>query len=145
MPTIVAENTAIPAGVLHVAVGVVINARRELLVTQRAAGTHLEGYWEFPGGKVEAAETVEQALSREFKEELGIEIGACRPLLKVQHRYPQKTVLLDTWRVLNYLGEPHGREGQPLRWVPLSTLSYDAFPPADRPIIDYLCERLLAS
>jgi 8-oxo-dGTP diphosphatase len=145
MPTIVPEYAAIPAGVLHVAVGVVINSRHELLVTQRAAGTHLEGYWELPGGKVEAAETVEQALSRELKEELGIEIGECRPLLKVQHRYPQKPVLLDTWRVLSFRGEPHGREGQPLRWVPLSSLSYDCFPAADRPIIDYLCERLLAS
>ena len=86
MPTIVPEQAAIPAGVVHVAVGVVINSRYELLVTQRAVGTHLQGYWELPGGKVEANETVEQALSRELSEELDIEIDECLPLLKVQHR-----------------------------------------------------------
>ena len=139
MPTTVADN-----GLVHVAVGVIVNAAREILVSRRPPGTHLAGLWEFPGGKVETAESVERALARELEEELGIEVLEARPLLQVRHRYPRKTVLLDTWRVLRYRGEPHGREGQPLRWLPVDALASASFPAADGPIIDYLCERLLA-
>jgi 8-oxo-dGTP diphosphatase len=139
MPTTAADDVLV-----HVAVGVIVNAAREILVTRRAPGTHLAGLWEFPGGKVEAAESVEKALARELEEELGIEVLEARPLLQVRHRYPRKTVLLDTWRVLRYRGEPHGREGQPLRWLPVDQLTAASFPAADGPIIDYLCGRLLA-
>jgi 8-oxo-dGTP diphosphatase len=73
----------------------------------------IRGLWEFPGGKVEAEESVETALGRELHEELGIVVDVARPLIKVQHDYPDKQVLLDVWEVSAFTGEPHGAEGQP--------------------------------
>ena len=143
MPTIAPEARE-PAREIHVAVGVIVSLAGEVLVTQRAAGTHLAGFWEFPGGKVEPAEPVQAALKRELDEELGIQVTQCRPLLEVRHRYSDKAVRLDVWQVSSFDGEPHGREGQPLSWVSLGNLAYEHFPAADRPIIDYLRGHLLA-
>ena len=126
------------------AVGVISNTAGEILVSRRAPGTHLAGLWEFPGGKVEATETAKAALYRELEEELGIQVVDACALMRVRHRYAEKTVLLDTWRVLSYRGEPHGCEGQPLCWLAADALAAADFPAADRPIIDYLCERMLA-
>jgi 8-oxo-dGTP diphosphatase len=74
-------------------------------------------------------------MRREIREELGIEVQALAPLLRLEHRYPEKTVLLDTWRVLRWAGEPHGAEGQPLRWLLPAQMDPADFPPADIPII----------
>ena len=76
--------------VVHVAVGVLIDDANCVLLARRQKGTHLEGYWEFPGGKVESGETVEAALARELREELGIEIGETLPLMTVSHDYGEK-------------------------------------------------------
>ena len=108
--------------VIHVAVGVLIDDANRVLLARRQKGTHLEGYWEFPGGKVESGETVEAALARELSEELGVEIGETLPLMKVSHDYGEKQVLLDVHRVLSWAGEPHGAEGQPIAWVSASAL-----------------------
>ncbi len=121
--------------IVRVAVGVVADAAGAILITRRPDHTHQGGLWEFPGGKVEADETVEAALQRELHEELGIVVQAAEPLLQVQHAYPDKTVLLDVWRVLGYHGQPHGREGQPLAWVLPAALADFPFPAADAPII----------
>ena len=82
-------------GVIHVAVGVLIDGSNCVLLARRQKGTHLEGYWEFPGGKVESGETVGAALARELSEELGVEIGETSPLMTVNHDYGEKQVLLD--------------------------------------------------
>lgn len=121
-----------------VAVGVLINPRSEVLITRRPGHVHQGGLWEFPGGKVELGETVQMALARELEEELGIEFLAARPLIRVHHAYPDKTVLLDVWRIDRYRGEPRGREGQPLEWLSIEQLARRAFPAADRPIINAL-------
>lgn len=123
---------------LHVAVGVVRNSCGEVLLGQRLPGKHLAGYWEFPGGKVEAGETVQQALARELHEELGIHVNASQPLITVRHDYPERSVLLDTWVVDNFTGDVDatGPEGQALRWVHESELSRWQLPPADRPIVN---------
>lgn len=120
---------------LRVAVGIITDARGAILIARRPDHVHQGGLWEFPGGKVEAAETVETALRRELHEELGVVIQAAEPWLRVRHPYPEKTVVLEVWRVMAYRGEPHGREGQPLTWALPETLAHFAFPAADAPII----------
>lgn len=126
---------------VRVAVGIVADAAGAILITRRPDHAHQGGLWEFPGGKVEAGETVTAALRRELHEELGIQVQAAEPLLHIRHAYPDKTVLLEVWRVTAYQGEPHGREGQPLTWVLPARLADFAFPAADAPIIEALTGR----
>ncbi|HHW75903.1 MAG TPA: 8-oxo-dGTP diphosphatase MutT [Xanthomonadaceae bacterium] len=128
-------SEATAASVIHVAVGIVADASGAVLVTRRPDHVHQGGLWEFPGGKVEAGETVEAALRRELHEELGIAVQAAEPLLQVRHAYPDQFVLLDVWRVTAYHGEARGREGQPLVWMLPAGMADSAFPAADGPII----------
>lgn len=120
---------------IHVAAAAVFNERGEVLLARRPDHLHQGGLWEFPGGKVEAGEAVEQALARELREELGIEVEQARPLIRIAHDYPDRRVLLDVWRVERFHGEPHGREGQPLAWVMPDALPVYEFPAANRPIV----------
>ncbi|MBT9529285.1 MAG: Nudix family hydrolase, partial [Pseudomonas sp.] len=120
---------------VHVAAAVIRRGDGHILLAKRADQQHQGGLWEFPGGKVEAGESVSTALHRELHEELGIAVTAARPLIKVQHDYPDKQVLLDVWEVSGFTGEPHGAEGQPLAWVsPRQLPDYD-FPAANQPIV----------
>ena len=120
---------------VHVAAAVIRRADGQILLAKRADQQHQGGLWEFPGGKVETGESVATALHRELQEELGIAVTAARPLIKVQHDYPDKQVLLDVWEVSGFTGEPHGAEGQPLAWVsPRQLPDYD-FPAANQPIV----------
>ena len=120
---------------IHVAAAVIRGEGGKVLIARRADTQHQGGLWEFPGGKVEAGETVEAALSRELQEELGITVNAARPLIKVQHDYPDKQVLLDVWEVSSFTGEPHGVEGQPLAWVSPRDLAEYEFPAANQAIV----------
>ena len=120
---------------VHVAAAVIRRADGHILLAKRADQQHQGGLWEFPGGKLEAGESALVALRRELQEELGIAVTAARPLIKVQHDYPDKQVLLDVWEVSGFTGEPHGAEGQPLAWVsPRQLPDYD-FPAANQPIV----------
>ncbi len=127
-------NTA-PDRRVHVAVGVISDGADKILVSRRAEHLHQGGLWEFPGGKVETDESVRAALQRELLEELAIEVVDCAPLITIAHDYTDKSVLLDVWWVEAFQGEPHGREGQPLRWVEAVELRSLAFPAANLPII----------
>lgn len=121
---------------MRVAAGVIWNETGDqVLLAQRLPGVHLGGLWEFPGGKFEAGETVEQALRRELSEEIGIEVVASSPLIALENRYPDRTVSLHVREVRRFTGMPHGREGQLVRWVSPSALDAYPFPPANRPII----------
>lgn len=120
---------------VHVAAAVIRRGDGRILIARRAETQHQGGLWEFPGGKVEAGETVACALRRELREELGIEVTRSRPLIKVSHDYPDKQVLLDVLEVDAFEGEPHGAEGQPLAWVLPKELAEHAFPEANKPII----------
>jgi len=122
-------------GYIHVVVGVILNQNNQVLISLRPNHSHLGGCWEFPGGKVEQNETIEQALFRELKEELDIEIEECRPLIKVTHHYDEKSVLLDVWAILSYTGAAKGNEGQRLCWKPVTQLDANDFPKADIPVI----------
>ncbi len=122
--------------VVHVAVGVILNDAKQILITQRSADSHQGGLWEFPGGKVESGETLEQALLRELNEELGIEVGRSSPLLQVHHDYGDKTVLLDVCVVWEFVGNARGLEGQAMKWVAPASLGEYKFPAANEPIIE---------
>lgn len=131
------DNPQAQPATVHVAVGVILDESGRVLITQRSARQHLGGYWEFPGGKVETNESVQQSLTRELREELGIDIveESTRPLCLVEHDYGDKKVVLDVWQVTRYRGTPSGLEGQPLRWVAVDDLQAGQFPAANRTII----------
>jgi mutator protein MutT len=109
-----------------------------VLIAQRPAGKHLAGMWEFPGGKVEPGEARVDALRRELEEEIGINIGVPRPLLRLRHTYSYGEVLLDVWVVRRYRGKPRSLDGQALRWCRRASLGTAGLLPADRPIIGAL-------
>ena len=120
---------------VHVAVGVIVNTDGKILIAKRPLSAHQGGLWEFPGGKVDADETIEQALVRELREELAIDVLASQPLIQIRHHYPDKSVLLDVHKITQFAGEPCGNEGQPVQWVDARNLNNFEFPAANRPII----------
>ena len=124
--------------IVHVAVAVIINDDDEICVSLRHQDSHQGGLWEFPGGKIEAGETVEQALAREIKEELDLDIETSRPLITVSHEYHDKKVCLHVNRILSYRGQAKGVEGQPVKWQPLNLLAENDFPAANTAIIKAL-------
>ena len=120
---------------IHVAVAVIVNKNNEVCISLRHKNAHQGGLWEFPGGKVEQGETIKQALVREIREELNLEIKQSRPLITINHTYDDKAVCLHVCKVMSYQGEVTGLEGQQLKWLPVSRLCADDFPAANLPII----------
>lgn len=123
---------------LHVAAAVIRDASGRVLIARRPPGRALAGSWEFPGGKVADGETVHQALVRELREEIGIEVRAAEPFMRYRHAYPQSVVVLDVWTVAEYDGEPRALEGQALRWESVDRLMGAGLLEADRPIVEAL-------
>ncbi|MFQ3249022.1 MAG: 8-oxo-dGTP diphosphatase [Glaciecola sp.] len=120
---------------VHVAVGVV---RRDntFFICKRADYQHQGGKWEFPGGKVESGESVEEALNRELHEEIGIRVLDSSKLIEIAHEYPDKRVLLSVLLVNEFSAEPYGKEGQIHQWVALNELRNIDFPEANAAIVD---------
>jgi 8-oxo-dGTP diphosphatase len=106
------------ARIVEVAVGVVLRDDGAVLIGQRVPGKPYAGWWEFPGGKLEAGESVADALARELNEELGLEAVESAPWVVRGHAYPHATVRLYFRRVRRWRGEPQSREGQALVWRP---------------------------
>lgn len=125
---------------VHVAVGVVRRGT-QVFISLRADNAHQGGKWEFPGGKVEANETVLDALRRELQEEIGILVQSSEPLLVIEHDYGDKLVKLDVHSVSAFNGEPEGKENQQTRWVEVSALEASEFPAANVAIIDALQQK----
>ncbi len=125
---------------IHVAAGVILNAQREVLLALRPRDKHQGGLWEFPGGKVEAGETVQQALARELLEEINLTVLESSRLLVVDHDYGDKQVTLEVLLVTQHSGIPEGREGQTITWVHIDNLHSYAFPEANTPIVRALQE-----
>ena len=121
---------------VHVAVGVILDEDHNILITRRAPDAHQGDLWEFPGGKVEAGESLALALARELREELGISIGRTSGLLEIRHDYGDKSVLLDVHVVWDFSGEARALEQQPLAWVAAGELGDYAFPAANAPIVE---------
>ncbi|RUO37535.1 8-oxo-dGTP diphosphatase MutT [Aliidiomarina shirensis] len=128
---------------VHVAVAVVINTTAQVLISKRAEHQHQGGLWEFPGGKVEAGETLLSALDRELHEELNLHVDSAEPLLSVSHNYGDKQVLLDVWQVTRFHGEVQANEGQQWLWADITKLQSLDFPAANVPILEVV-EKLLA-
>lgn len=112
----VARQGGTNRAVVDVAVGVLIRADGEFLLTSRPAGKAYAGYWEFPGGKLEIGETVEQALQRELHEELGIAIGPATAWKVSMVDYPHALVRLNFFKVFNWTGDLQMREAQSCSW-----------------------------
>ena len=106
-----------------------------ILITKRPDNVHLAGLWEFPGGKVESGESLEAALHREIREELGVEITVDREFFSVAHEYPDKSVHLHFFDCTILRGEPQPLEVADLRWVKTGELVDFEFPPADVELI----------
>lgn len=124
---------------IRVAVGI-IKRGNKILIAERPLGKPYSGYWEFPGGKVEADEDAYHALQRELQEELGICVRAGTHWFDHAHTYPDKTVLLHMWLVDDFTGELQGAEGQTLRWVTLPEMREARLLEGNWPILERLVE-----
>ncbi len=123
---------------IDVAVGVVIRRDGAVLLGQRVPGKPYAGWWEFPGGKLEAGESVEHALARELHEELGLEVNCSLPWVVRGHAYPHATVRLHFRRVVDFTGEPSSREGQAFVWRSPWAIDVAPLLPATVPVIGWL-------
>lgn len=125
-------------GLIEVVAAVLTRPDGHVLLAQRPAGKAYAGYWEFPGGKVEADEALAAALARELAEELGITIGTpCRWITRV-FSYPHATVRLNFFRVFDWQGEPHPHEGQMLAWQRPEAVTVTPLLPANFPVLKAL-------
>ena len=127
---------------VHVAVGVILDVDRNILLTRRHDHMHQGGLWEFPGGKLEAGESLSVALARELQEELDITPVKTSPLIEIHHDYGDKSVFLDVHVVWEFSGQPRGLEGQPMAWVSAAQLSDYEFPAANKPIVAAILQEL---
>ena len=111
-----------------------------VLIAQRPAGKALAGRWEFPGGKVAVGESERHALLRELREELGIEVNAARPFMRLTHAYEDRDVELSLWIVERFTGEPRSLDAQALKWVTPAQLPGEDILEADQPFIAALVD-----
>ena len=125
--------------IVDVAVGVLIRPNGDFLLTSRPPGKVYEGYWEFPGGKLEQGESVEQALRRELQEEIGITIGAVHPWKVEVVDYPHALVRLNFCKVFEWTGELHMHEGQSFAWQSLPVTVQPVLP-GTVPVLDWFAE-----
>jgi len=128
MPSIVPER-------LEVVAGIILDGNGRVLLAQRPVHKHQGGCWEFPGGKIQSAETASAALLRELAEELDIEVLQSRPFMTVDHDYPDLSVRLRFREVTHWQGVPRGMEGQPLDWYFPSEMPKLPFPAANLPVV----------
>ena len=127
--------------ILNIAVGIIRNPQGEIFITRRAADAHMANMREFPGGKIEAGETPEQAMIRELQEEVGITTQSATLFDKLEYQFPDRHITLWFWLVDKWQGEPWGKEGQPGEWIAQSALKAKDFPPANEPVITKLIQQ----
>ena len=123
---------------IEVAVGVLFNEEGQVLIGQRTVKDNYYQKWEFPGGKLETGETPQQALVREFDEEIGILINQSEDLMLLEHDYPDREVRLHVQVIKGYSGEISAMEGQALKWIDLTELSNIDFLSGNTPIVEKL-------
>ena len=123
--------------IVEVAVGV-IKRGNKIYISKRADDLHQGGKWEFPGGKREPNEKIEQTLARELSEEIGIQVIKQSPFMLIEHNYGDKKVRLDVRLVEDFEGKASHLEGQISQWVDINELGQFTFPDANKVIIDKL-------
>ena len=127
---------------ISVSAGILINNDNQILLSQRTADKSFPGQWEFPGGKIESSETAHEALIRELKEELGIDIDNSYLFKRIEHYYDSFTANIEFFLVDSWSGELSGEEGQLVRWFSVRDLRDLPILAADNPVIDELQELL---
>ncbi|MGY5583709.1 8-oxo-dGTP diphosphatase MutT [Vibrio cincinnatiensis] len=122
---------------IHIVAGIILNSERSrLFITKRPDDKHQGGLWEFPGGKVEAGETIEQAMSRELEEEVGIEVKTQSLFQHLEFDYSDKLLKFDFMLIHDFNRQPFGKEGQQGQWVSIGELADYSFPEANIPIVE---------
>ena len=127
--------------VIEVAAALIRDAAGRYLITQRRRGSHLEGLWEFPGGKQEVGESPEACLKRELAEELSASFAVGEKFTTIRWEYPDRTVILHFFRCRLESGTIEPRESQTMAWVAAERLEEFDFPPADRELVARLRAR----
>jgi 8-oxo-dGTP diphosphatase len=131
-------NRQLPKPHQKIGVGIVLNDQGKVLIDRRLAKSEMGGLWEFPGGKIEPHETIEDCIKRELQEELGIEVSVGKPLTTIKHQYPKFQVTLFVHYCQYLQGIPQAIECEEVRWVNLEDLDKYAFPEANYEIISLL-------
>jgi 8-oxo-dGTP diphosphatase len=126
------------ASLVEVVAALIQDDNGRYLITQRHKGSHLAGLWEFPGGKREPGESLEEALQRELTEELSARFGIGERVETVRWEYPERTIVIHFYRCRLESGTIEPREDQAMAWVAPERLSDFDFPPADRDLITRL-------
>ncbi len=121
-----------------ISIAIVQNEQKQLLISRRQQGKHLAGKWEFPGGKVEQGESLEGAMLRELKEEVGLSATQFTLFDSLNFQYDKLNLSLHFYLVKAYDGEPVSLEGQEIKWVGVSQLSEYEFPKANLSVINKL-------
>lgn len=135
----------ITAPVIDVAAAALLDGCGSVLIAQRPPGKSLAGRWEFPGGKFESGESAEQALARELREELGVEVREASLVCTLEHAHVDRHVRLHLFAVQRFDGEPAALDGQAFKWVAISQLDAEDILEADRPFIEALQRRFAAA
>ena len=134
----------VPEREITVVAAVIRDTNGLVLLTQRKQDGHMGGLWEFPGGKVDDGERPVDALIRELEEELGISIAVDTPLTFAVHEEPDLRILLLFYSARIAAGQPRGREGQAVQWVPVNDLASYPTPPADAELVRRLIDGTFA-
>ncbi|MFM2641474.1 8-oxo-dGTP diphosphatase MutT [Vibrio chagasii] len=122
---------------IHIVAGIIFNQdKSQVFITKRPDDKHKGGFWEFPGGKVEEGETIEQAMARELDEEIGIKVTEQSLFEHLEFDYTDKSLKFDFILVTDFEEQPYGKEGQQGEWVCLESLNQYAFPEANVPILE---------
>jgi 8-oxo-dGTP diphosphatase len=132
------SNTQLPKSPKKIGVGIVCNKQGKILIDRRRAKGEMGGLWEFPGGKIEPGETIEDCIKRELKEELGIEVSVGNCLTTIEHQYPEFHVTLFVHYCQYLKGIPQAIECEEVRWVNIWELDKYVFPDANYEIITLL-------
>jgi 8-oxo-dGTP diphosphatase len=121
----------------HIVAAIILNPNQsKIYITKRPTHLHQGGFWEFPGGKVESGETIQQAMARELYEEIGIEVVTQAPYQHFQYDYPDKALVFDFMLVTDFLNQPYGKEDQEGEWVEIGELSRYEFPAANVAVVE---------
>jgi 8-oxo-dGTP diphosphatase len=134
----VPRATVLDGHYLDVVAGILLAADGRVLIAERTGDRPFNGMWEFPGGKIGAGESRQQALTRELAEELGIVVQKTNFFMSLEHDYPDRSVRLHFFKITGWSGDPSGLEGQEIQWLLPADIEDGLMLPADAPVIKAL-------